>query len=130
MAAERLLALRTAVEHGEGDFAPECAAELRIVSFLDGVLTFKLANRNLMRARETASTSGPSSERYRWMHDVLSSWIAENLSLGRSPSYVAHALLASQQIDLIDELLSGGLSVDDVRAQQAAQIRATLGFRG
>jgi AcrR family transcriptional regulator len=133
LAAERFQPLRTAVEHAEGDFAVGRPAEQRIVSFLDAVLTFKLENHSLMRAREAASTTSRSSDRYRWSYDVLRGLLADALALPasahRSPHYLAHALLALVQIDLVDELLAGGLSVDDLRRQQAEQVTAALAGR-
>ena len=131
LAAERFRPLRTAVEHAEGDFAAGRPAVRRIVSFLDAVLTFKLENHNLMRAREAASATSRSSDRYRWSHDVLCGMLADALPAAahRSPHYLAHALLALVQIDLVDELFAGGMSADELRRQQAVQVTAALSGR-
>jgi AcrR family transcriptional regulator len=128
LAAAKFLPLRTAVEHGPGPLGPDNPASDRIVAFLDAVLTFKLDNHNLMRAREVTTTGNLQSERYRWMHELLRHLI-EDASPGRTATdagYAAHALLATLHIDLIDELLATGRSVEDIRHAQAAQARAVL----
>lgn len=41
-------------------------------------------------------------------------------------AFTAHALLAAMNIDLIDELLASGHTVEDIRHAQAAQAFAVL----
>lgn len=128
LAAAKFLPLRTAVESGPGPLGPDTPASDRIVAFLDAVLTFKVDNRNLMRAREAAATGNLQSERYRWMHELLQHLIEDTAprSTINDAGYAAHALLAALHIDLIDELLSTGRSVEDIRRAQAAQALALL----
>lgn len=129
LAAAKFQPLRTAVESGPEPLGPGTPAPDRIVAFLDAVLTFKLENRNLMRAREVAAPGNLRSERYRWMHALLRGLIRE-AAPARSESdagYAAHALLAVLHIDLVDELLDTGRSVADIRRAQAAQARAVVG---
>ncbi|MCO5995515.1 TetR/AcrR family transcriptional regulator [Actinoallomurus rhizosphaericola] len=129
LAAAKFLPLRTAVESGPRPLGPDTPAPDRIVAFLDAVLTFKLENRDLMRAREVASTGNLRSERYRWMHGLLQRLIQDAATgcAANDAGYAAHALLATLHIDLIDELLTTGHSVEDIRRAQAAQARAVLG---
>lgn len=128
LAAAKFQPLRTTAESGPAPLGPGAPAPDRIVAFLDAVLTFKVENRNLMRARE-AATGSLRSERYRWMHSFL-----QRLILDAAPTftasdagYAAHALLATLNVDLIDELLDAGRSVDDIRRAQAAHARAVVG---
>jgi AcrR family transcriptional regulator len=128
LAAAKFLPLRTAVESGPGPLGPDTPASDRIVAFLDAVLTFKVDNRNLMRAREVAATGNLQSERYRWMHELLQHLIEDTAPQCtiNDAGYAAHALLAALHIDLIDELLSTGRSVEGIRRAQAAQALALL----
>lgn len=129
LAAAKFLPLRTAVESGPPPLGPDAPAPDRIVAFLDAALTFKLDNHNLMRAREVAATGNLQSERYRWMHGLLRRLIQDAATgcAANDAGYAAHALLATVHIDLIDELLTTGHSVEDIRRAQAAQALAVLG---
>lgn len=120
--------LRAAVSNAVGPFSPQVEPVRRITTFLDSVLDFKLENRNLMRAREVASTStNLASGRYRWMHDVLASWLAEaGPKNSIPPSYAAHALLLLLQIDVVDQLLADGLSVKQLKRQQVRHLHGLL----
>ena len=124
----RFGSLRRAVDQGGGPLARPVPVAERIVGLLDALLTFKLDNRALMRARENTSGGNLQSPRYRWTHDLLQGLLSEALpgSSGRSASYTAHALLSALQVDLLDELLAAGHTVDDIRREQAAHVRATL----
>ncbi len=129
LAAAKFQPLRTAVESGSQPLGPDTPASDRVVAFLNAVLTFKLENRNLMRAREAAATGNLRSERYRWMHTLLQGLVREATPTrtASEAGYTAHALLAALHIDLIDELLDTGHSSEDVRRSQAAHARAVLG---
>jgi hypothetical protein len=94
---------------------------------LDALLTFKLDNRHLIRAREGAPRL-LQSELYRWMHGLLQNLI-EAAALGARTAdagYAAHVLLAALHIDLIDELLATGVSPKAIRHAQAAHARAVI----
>lgn len=129
LAATKFQPLRTAVESGPKPLGSDTPASERIVAFLDAVLTFKLENRNLMRAREVAATGNLQSERYRWMHGLLQRLIqdAAPTCTTSDAGYAAHALLAVVHIDLVDELLDTGHSIEDIRRAQAAQALAVIG---
>jgi AcrR family transcriptional regulator len=126
--AVKLAALREAVEGGEHPLGPGAPSRERVVAFLDALLTFKLENRHLIRAREMASTGLRQSEHYRWMHGLLQSLI-EDAAPGAATDgagYAAHALLAALHIDLVEELLATGLSPQAIRRAQAAHARAVI----
>jgi AcrR family transcriptional regulator len=125
--AAKLSALREAVEGGEPPFGPGAPSRERVVAFLDAILTFKLENRHLIRAREVAPRL-LQSEHYKWMHSLVQRLI-EDAALGATADeagYAAHVLLAALHIDLIEELLANGLSLQAIRRAQAAHARAVI----
>lgn len=126
--AAKLAALREAVEGGAPPLGPGGAARERAVSFLDALLTFKLENRHLIRAREIASTGIRQSEHYRWMHGLLVSLMKEAArgAAADVAGYSAHVLLSALHIDLIEEMLATGLSSSEIRSAQAALARAVI----
>jgi AcrR family transcriptional regulator len=123
----RLAVLRDAVETGEPPLGPGTLPRERAVAFPDALLTFKLENRHLIRAREVAPGL-MQSDHYIWMHTVLRGFIrkaAPTMAEARA-GYTAHVLLAALHIDLVEELLAGGLSIPALRAAQADHVRAVL----
>lgn len=103
--------LAEAVEHGPPPLGAHSDPEARAIAFLEGLLRFKLENRHLIKAREI----GPNflqSERYRWMHGILS----ESLHLAAPEAsrprccHAAHTLLAGLHIDVLDESLADGMT--------------------
>lgn len=128
LAAAKFQPLRAAVESGPSPLGPDAPASDRITAFLGAVLSFKLENRNLMRAREMTATGNLQSERYRWMHTFLQRLIREAAPTrtAKDAEYAAHTLLAALNIDLIDELLNTGLSVDEIRRAQTAHALAVI----
>ena len=123
----KLADLREAVARGAPPLGPGAPSRERAVAFLDALLTFKLENRHLFRAREAASRI-LQSENYKWMHGLLQGLI-EEAAVGATAAetgYAAHALLAALHIDLIEELLAGGLSLPAIRRAQAAHARAVI----
>ncbi|TVT61167.1 hypothetical protein FNH05_03595 [Amycolatopsis rhizosphaerae] len=92
------------------------------------MLTFKLNNRHLIRAREVASTGALRTERYLWMQDTLRTLIADAMprATDGDAGYTAHALLAAIHIDLVEELLASGSTSDQIRHSQAAFARAVI----
>ncbi|MEU4895030.1 TetR/AcrR family transcriptional regulator [Streptomyces sp. NPDC044780] len=126
--AHKLTALREAVEEGEAPLGPGAPSRERVVAFLDALLTFKLDNRHLIRAREVASAGVRQSEHYKWMHGLLRNLI-EDAAPGATADdtvYAAHVLLAALHIDLIEELLAAGRSPRAIRRAQAALARAVM----
>jgi AcrR family transcriptional regulator len=120
--------LREAVEEGKAPLGPGTPSRERLAAFLDALLTFKLQNRQLMRAREVASTGALQTERYRWMHDLVKNLIEDAApgATAKDPGYAAHALLATLRIDLIEELLATGRSPQEIRRAHAALARAVM----
>ena len=123
----KLSALRQTLETGGLSQRPDAPPGERVVGFLDALLTFKLENRHIIRAREL--TPGLlRSDHYRWMHGVLKHLIIEGAGgiTAEDATYVAYALLAALHIDLIEELIAGGSSLDAIRSAQAAHARAVV----
>jgi AcrR family transcriptional regulator len=123
----KLAALRGAVARGEPPLGPGAPSRDRAVAFLDALLTFKLENRHLIRAREIAPRL-LQSENYKWMHGLLRNLI-EYAAPGATPDeagYAAHVLLAALHIDLVEELLANGLSLAAIRRSQASHVRAVI----
>jgi AcrR family transcriptional regulator len=124
--AAKLTALREAVEGGEAPLGPGAPSRERIIAFLDALLTFKLENRHLIRAREVASAGLRQSEHYRWMQGLLQNLIEDAAPEADDAGYAAHVLLAALHIDLVEELLATGRSPQAIRRAQAALARAVM----
>lgn len=126
--AAKLAVLRDAVEKGPLPLGPGGKSSERAVAFLDALLTFKLENRYLIRARESASTGLRQSEHYKWMHGLLESLIKEAASgaMADEAGYLAHTLLSALHIDLIEDMLAEGRSISRIRNAQAALARAVI----
>lgn len=118
--------VREAVAGRDAPLGSEASPRERIIAFLDALLTFKLDNRHLIRAREVASAGALRTERYRWMQDMLRNLIGDAVPTAADAGYTAHVLLAAVHIDLVEELLAGGRSPEEIRRSQAALARAVL----
>ena len=122
----KLSALRDAVEGEDVPLGTGTPPFARAVAFLDAVLSFKLANRHLLHAREMAPGL-LHSEHYRWMHRSLRLMIADAGSPELKASYAAHVLLAGLHVGLVDELLTGGgLTLEALRQAQAEHVQAVV----
>ena len=97
------------------------------MAFLDALLSFKLENRHLMRAREIAPRLR-LSEHYQWMHGFLRALMGEAApgASAEETGYAAHALLAALHVDLVEEMLASGYSLAAIRDAQAAHVRALI----
>ncbi len=90
-------------------------------------MLFKLKNVLLIRALEL----GPGVlklEHYKWMHGLLQRFIeaaAPKTKVGNAV-FAGHVLLAGLHIDLVEEMIAGGLSLDAIRQSQAAHARAVI----
>lgn len=126
--ADRMGALLEAVVSGPPPLGPGPAPQDRAIAFLDALLTFKMANRHLIRAREVTASGLLQSAHYRSMHGLLQGWLREAAPAwcDETASYGAHALLAALHIDLIDELLANGSSLACIREAQADHVRAMV----
>ncbi|MYS57624.1 MULTISPECIES: TetR/AcrR family transcriptional regulator [Streptomycetaceae] len=120
--------LRDQAENGPPPLGPGAPARDRAVAFLDAVLSFKLDNRNLLRAREVATPGLLQSEQYRWMRDLLTQIVSEAKPAltAEDAEYLAHALLAAVHIDLVEELLASGRTPSAIRRIQRAHVLAVL----
>jgi AcrR family transcriptional regulator len=123
----KLAALREAVARGEPPLGPGAPSRERAVAFLDAVLTFKLENRHLIRAREAAPRILQSAN-YMWRHGLLQNLIEEAArgATADEAGYAAHVLLAALHIDLVEELLANGIALPAIRRAQAAHARAVI----
>ncbi|MEC3977785.1 TetR/AcrR family transcriptional regulator [Amycolatopsis sp. H20-H5] len=124
----KLTPLREVVETGEAPLGPGAPSRERIVAFLDALLTIELENRHLIRAREVSFAGMRQSEHYRWMYGLLRNLI-EDAAPGATAGdagYAAHVLLAALRIDLIEELLATGLSLQAIRRSLAPLTTAVV----
>jgi AcrR family transcriptional regulator len=124
--AVKLAKLREGVETGSLPPGPESSAE-RAVAFLDALLIFKLKNAHLIRALEL----GPGllqSEHYKWMHGLLQHLIEDAVPRSKATYavFAGHVLLAGLHIDLIEEMIDGGLSLKAIRQAQSEHARAVI----
>jgi AcrR family transcriptional regulator len=125
--AARLAALRDDVASGDLPGGAKTSSRDRAVAFLDALLLFKLKNIYLIRALEL----GPGvlqSEHYKWMHGLLQHFIEDAAPGAKAGAavFAGHALLAGLHIDLVEEMIAGGLSVEAIREAQAAHARAVI----
>lgn len=126
----KLETLRAQLEKHRCSATSTATSEQDVIAFLDALLSFKLDNRRLIRAREL--TPGLlQSDNYRWTHDLLRHLLnkAARTVDAESAGYTAHVLLNGLHIDLIEEFLAGGLSVGTIRQLQAGTARAILAAR-
>ena len=126
--AAKLSCLRNAVTEGAPPLGPGAPSADRVVAILDALLTFKLENRQLIRAREAASAGLRQSEHYTWVHNLLQS-LVQDAGSERSivdAGYAAHVLLNAVHLDLIEELLAQGRSPLVIRQSQAELAQAIL----
>ena len=126
--AAKIAAVRDRVQSAAPPFEATSPAQEKLVAFLDAILTFKLENRHLIRARELG-TGLLQSPHYKWMHGQAQALVenAMSRSMAGEALYTAHALLAALHIDLIEEMLANGLSLQTIHQAQAARVRATIG---
>lgn len=125
--ATKIATLKESVATGVPPFDENAAPLDCLVAFLDAILMFKVANRHLIHARE-ATPGLLQSPHYRWMHTKTKSFImaASNQADEDYAIYSAHALLSALHIDLIDEMLAQGLSVETIRRLQAARGKGVI----
>ena len=125
--AAKLSALRQAVESDEAPLGPSVPSRERVVAFLDAILSFKLGNRHLIRAREVAPRL-LQSEHYKWMHGLVQELIEDSArgATAEDAGYAAHALLAALNMELVEDQLANGLSLQAIRCAQAAHARAVI----
>jgi AcrR family transcriptional regulator len=123
----RMTALQEAFECGPPPLGPGAPPRERLLALLDALLQFKLDNRHLMAARETARTGLPQAEQHRLAHGHLRDLIAQAAAPGVDPGYAAHALLSVLRSDVIDELRAAGETTESIRSAQAGLARRIVG---
>ena len=125
--AAKIATLKASVESSAPPFDASTAPSDRLVAFLDAILMFKIANRHLIRAREL-SGGLLQSPHYQWMHAEARRCIMDAADTADTAyaTYNAHSLLAGLHIDLIDEMLVQGLSLETIRKFQATRARNVL----
>jgi AcrR family transcriptional regulator len=124
----RMQALREAFEDGPPPLGPAAPPGERLLALLDALLAFKLDNRQLIAARETARAGLPQAGHYRWTHSRLRDLISQAAGTPTvDPGYAAHALLNVLRPDVIDELLAAGETAESIGSAQAALARRILG---
>ena len=122
-----LTTLTNRVAAGEGALGSDTLPRERAIALLDELLTFKLENRHLTRARETNSAGIRQSAHYQWMYGILRNLVEQAAPRTEAPAYVAQFLLGATYIDLIEELLSDGVSPETIRRAQAAFVATVMG---
>lgn len=124
----KLAVVRAAVESSDPPLGHGAQPYERAVAFLDALLIFKLENRHLLHAREMAPQI-LASPQYRWAHGILQGLIQEAAPITTATvgGYAAHVLLAALHIELVEDLLAGGLSLATIQRAQATYVRAVIG---
>ena len=121
-------ALREAFEDGPPPLGPSAPPGERLLALLDALLAFKLDNRQLIAARETARAGLPQAGGYRWTHSQLRDLISQASGTPTvDPGYAAHALLNVLRTDVIDELLAAGETPESIGSAQAALAQRIVG---
>ncbi|MFJ4189284.1 TetR/AcrR family transcriptional regulator [Kitasatospora sp. NPDC089509] len=125
----RLEPVRIAIEAGPPPLGPGAPPLQRVPALLDAVLCFKLDNRHLALALESAGSSDSpyrAAHYDRW-HRTLQAVLEQIPGLTDS-AFTAHALLAATRADLV-EYLAGHEQVprERLRAQLAAYTARLLG---
>jgi AcrR family transcriptional regulator len=129
----RTAALREAFEDGPAPLGPAAPPRKRLLALLDALLAFKLDNRQLIAARETARSGLPRAGlprtmEYRWTHGRLRDLIVQAAGTPAAEAgFAAHALLNVLRSDVIDELLATGETPESIGSAQAALARRIIG---
>ena len=124
--AAKIAALRADIEN-DSSFGPGTSPRERAVGFLDALLMFKLRNTHLIRALAVGA-GVLKSRHYKWMHGLLQGFIEDAVPGANSDDalFTAHVLLGGLHIDLVEALMTGGLSLEAIRQAQAAHVRAVI----
>lgn len=94
----------------------EATGAEKVRAIVSALLTFKLENRYLMMAFE--GTSDPyCGSGYTLWHESLGDALVEAGTPGERARFLAHAVLAALRSDLLEHLLTSGLSAEQVRAE-------------
>lgn len=118
-----------AVESGPAPLGPGTPPRTRLPALLDAVLCFKLDNRRLALALESAGSASPyEAEHYERWHTLLRDLLDQVPGRAGNSDFAAHALLAATRADLVEHL-AGREQVPraTLRAHLAALTAAVLG---
>lgn len=118
--------MREAAEGRKPPLGSDSPSRERIVAILDAILTFKLENSRLIRARELYSSGVQRTGHYQWVHGLLQELIEDAAPGTADAGYLAHVLLAALHIDLLGELLATGRSAEAIRQAQTALAHAVI----
>jgi AcrR family transcriptional regulator len=124
--ASRLAPLRA--EQGRwptGDLQVDPAE--RLLAVLDGLLSFKLENPKLAKARELTGSRLLEAPHYVWVHDLIRTLLEDTGAAPGWSDYVAHVLLGALRADVLDALLAGGRTPADIRRDVAGLAHQLLG---
>ncbi|MER7668206.1 helix-turn-helix domain-containing protein [Kitasatospora sp. NPDC096128] len=124
----RLEPVRGAIEEGPPPLGPGTPPMRRVPALLDAVLCFKLDNRHLALALESAGTGSPyQAAHYERWHRTLQA-VLEQIAGLDEPAFTAHALLAATRADLVEHLAGHErLPREQLRAQLAVYTARVLG---
>ncbi|WP_267244834.1 TetR/AcrR family transcriptional regulator [Streptomyces sp. PR69] len=129
--AARLEPVRKAVEEGPPPLGPAAPPLVRVPALLDAVLCFKLDNRHLAMALESAGADSPyRTEHYERWHTLLRDLLEQTPgpAAAGSAGFAAHALLAATRADLVAHLADGkGVPREELRDQLADFTASVLG---
>jgi AcrR family transcriptional regulator len=117
--AARLDPLRAEITRSGSPLGPDAPPAARVIAILDELLTFKLENPQLIKARELTGSSLLQAPHYRWVHNLLRELIEETRSTIDAANY-AHVLLGGLRVEVIAELLASGRSPEDLRRNLTA----------
>lgn len=126
---DRLTEMRTTMKAHAPTLGPDASPPERITALLEEIIVFKLRNRRLVVAAESAgagSTSLYDTPHYTEIHGLLSELLSE-MVWPHDVGWTAHALLATTRIDLIDHLVTdGGMSAERIITELRAYTERLL----
>ncbi|MEU5540439.1 TetR family transcriptional regulator [Streptomyces sp. NPDC020362] len=126
--AARLEPIEQAVAGGPAPLGPGAPPLERVPALLDALLTFKIDNRHLALALESAGSDSPyQADHYDRWHGLLRG-VLEQLPGLDDGDFAAHALLAAVRADLVEHLAGArGVGREELRARLAGFAGRVLG---
>ncbi|MBB5121854.1 transcriptional regulator [Streptomyces eurocidicus] len=124
--ATRLEPLRQAIEQGPPPLGPHTPPLQRVPALLDALLTFKLDNRHLATALESAGADSPyRTDHYAHWHALLRDLLEQIPGLADA-GFTAHALLAATRADLVGHLADDARTPRETMRRQLADLTTRL----
>ncbi|MEU9988876.1 TetR family transcriptional regulator [Streptomyces sp. NPDC048045] len=126
--AARLEPVEQAVAEGPAPLGPGAPPLERVPALLDALLTFKIDNRHLALALESAGSDSPyQADHYDRWHGLLRGILEQVPGLGDG-DFAAHALLAAVRADLVEHLAGArGAGREELRGRLAGFVGRFLG---